>query len=148
MIELYAKAGSIYIDERINYDYTQNIGSILHRFRKNALNEWFILQEKMKGLLEKEGLYEDTKERYALQKLCAYSSLISVYVQSDKFLKEKVNDIKLIREYFIEEKFPDDLYSQLALKTRTGLYLLKHKMYVPLILVYSLKEKLHSLRLR
>ena len=147
-LELYGRAENIYVEKNILYDYIQNSGSALNKFRKNALDEDFLFAKKKKAILKKLHLYESTKDRYDLNTMCSYSSLIAVSARSSETFREKIDNLKFIREYFIEEKVPDDLYSQLALKTKAGLYLLKRKMYVSLILVYSLKEKLHSLRLR
>ena len=151
-LELYGKAENIYVEKSVLYDYVQNSGSTIrsaiNKFRQNVLDENFVFAKKKEAVLKKLHLYESTKERYDLDKMCSYSMLITILARSDETFREKIDNLKFIRKHFIEEKFPDDLYSQLALKTRTGLYLLKHKMYVPLILVYSLKEKLHSLRLR
>lgn len=145
-LELYGNAENIYIEKRILYDYIQNTGSAIHKFRENALYENSEFQKKMEALLKKLQLFESIKERYDLSKMCAYSSLITVSVRSGKPFKEKINNLKLIRKCFMEENLTDD--SQLRLKTKIGIFLLRHKMYTFLIVSYALKEKLRTLKFK
>ena len=144
---LYGKAKSIYIEKKVLYDYMQNTGSVIHKFRENALQENIIFQKKMEAVLKKLQLFETIRERYDLDKVCAYSGLITTSVQSSKSFKEKITDLKCIKECFMKENLTYIHGFQLPLKTRAGIFLLRHKMYTFLVLSYSLKEKLRALKL-
>lgn len=147
-LELYGKAENIYVEKKVLYDYMQISGSALHKFRENALEENFAFQKKIEAIVKKLHLYESTKERCDLNKICSYSGLITVSVHSGKTFEETVNDLKLIRKNFMEEDLTDGYYSKLAPKTNIGIFLLRRKMYAFLLVSYSLKEKLRTLRLK
>ena len=146
-LALYGRAENVYIEKKVLYDYMQNTGSAIHKFRENALQENIIFQKKMEAVLKKLQLFEIIRERYDLNKVCAYSGLITTSVRSGKTFKEKITDLKCIRGYFMMENLTDVHSFQLPLKTRAGIFLLRHKMYIFLILSYSLKEKLRALKL-
>lgn len=137
-IELFNKLDNVYVLKKALYNYNVNINSSLNRYKKDNLDVNLNFHNELKKILMKEKIYNKYLEDYKKNRIVMYTSSISNAVRNKK-IKEVYYEVKLISKQFRDDNLN---YNNISKKNsiKFTLFLLEHKQYILLMLLYKIKE--------
>lgn len=147
LLELYSKADKIYILDKVLYRYNRFSGTTLDKYNKNQLEKQKYLHEQIIKILKKECLFVNNKERYQLNRLKMYTSLLSNSVRNPN-KQEIINELKDITNFFKKDIYFKNISLNISFVDKINIFLMKHKFNYLLYLIYSTKEKIRRKKLK
>lgn len=143
VIALYNRAEKIYILGDCLYAYHQNADSVVHRAVEfPAIRcRYSDLHKKLGEVLEKEGLMQKNQDRYWAHRFSDYTVTISALARQIKNPRKVRSALKKLRKELLCESVSFCQCTYLSKGRKLSLWMLKHRMYIPLLALYWIKEK-------
>lgn len=139
-IELYKLSDSIYLENKSLYDYMRNSISTMNSYSENQKQSQIFFHERFVNELKKLNIYEKNRKRYEITKLNMYSVCISNCVRNGKIQADTIIQLRQLRKLLMNDNI-SVLRSAAPVKIKLACCFLILKMYRPLIIIYSIKEK-------
>lgn len=146
LLALYNRVERIYVLRECLYRYYRYASSALNAYRPVDLEEQEIFHQIFQAVLKSEGLYQQNIGRYQANKLTMYTVAISNIARSRSF-SGTYERIRQLREKLLTEDIAVNRCEYLSLLRKLSLWMLKHKMYMLLLVLYKIKET-YRLRLQ
>lgn len=143
VLALYNRANTIYFLEDCLYTYHQNSDSVVHRAVEfSAIRCRCKDLHKLLGeVLEKEGLMQKNQDRYWAHWFSEYTGTISRMFHQRTDPAEIYGALKELRQELLRESVQPSQCIYLPKKRKLVLWMLRHRMYIPLLVLYWIKEK-------
>lgn len=138
LIRLYHRANSIYIVSKSLYQYRINVNSTLNRYHPDSVRRRIEFYDILRTVLEDEGLFEENKNAYYLNRLHMYTWEISNLVRAQDWQNRKKEMLQL-REALKCEQTEWREYP-LSKGRRLSLWMLEHEFDSLLLTIYKIKE--------
>ena len=142
-LALYNRAESIYVLSDCLYAYHQNLDSVMHQNLEysSIRGRHRDTHKALKDILEKEGLMQGNQDRYWTRWLSYYTRTISILVRQTKSPWKTCSELKELRRELLCESVSFCQCTYLSKGRKLSLWMLKHRMYIPLLALYWIKEK-------
>ena len=138
LLILYNRANRIYINSECMYRYYMHQDSAVNSFRPESLKRNLLFHQIFVATLKEEGLYEANISQYQSNKASMYTSELSNFARSPQLLKSR-SGVKELREELLQEPF-DWRNCDISVGRKVSLWMLEHRMYSLLLILYRIKE--------
>ena len=140
LISLLCKVSELYILSECLYKYNQHLSSTLHIYSPSRLKDHFLFYDSLLLVLKSQGLYNENIERCNCRKLLVYTQMISNLSRNPDF-KDSLKKMDVLYSKLKKEEFDWRKY-QFSKLRKISLWMLEHRWYIILLLLYKIKEKI------
>lgn len=145
-IELLTKINNIFLLEEVLYNYVVSTNSTLNRYKKDNLEQNRIFHYELVNLLKRENIFDENLDEYKKNKIVMYTTSVSNAVRNKRYKEKKEEVRKIINMYNNDELQYNDVNVGILIKIT--LFLIKKKMSLILIFLYTIKEKVRKFSLK
>ena len=138
LLALYNRSERIYINSEFLYRYLVRQSSTVNSFRLGSLEKNLQFHGIFVNTLKTEGMYEKNISRYQSNKAAMYTAELSNYSRNPQLFQSRVL-VRKLREELVKEPF-DWRDCDLSKGRLLSLWMLEHKMYSLLLILYRVKE--------
>lgn len=140
LLPVYNQAKRIYALRDCLYIYHQNVKSTINSYHADGWEEKKKFLEKFQVTLEEEHIYQQNIGRWQASESAMYTAEISNLARSPGFM-DAYRKIRKLRVSLLAASVPFSQCAYLSGARKLSLWMLSHRMYLPLLILYRIKER-------